>query len=129
MEILDLPLKAKWYNMIESGEKPEEYREFKEFWIKRLFKTRFSFDTYYPMTAHDAKYHVKHKDEFALRLLAQSIILRYTHIRFRYGYTKKTMLFECKGVILSLGNPTWGAPDYEVFILKLGKRCDIDNIK
>lgn len=26
-KILDLPLKAKWYLMQESGEKPEEYRE------------------------------------------------------------------------------------------------------
>lgn len=27
MKILDLPLKAKWYEMIESGNKKEEYRE------------------------------------------------------------------------------------------------------
>ena len=26
-KILDLPLKKEWYNMIESGEKKEEYRE------------------------------------------------------------------------------------------------------
>ena len=26
MKILHLPLKAQWYNMIESGEKTEEYR-------------------------------------------------------------------------------------------------------
>ena len=26
MKILDLPLKAKWYDMIESGVKTEEYR-------------------------------------------------------------------------------------------------------
>lgn len=30
MKILDLPLKAIWYLMIESGEKPEEYREITE---------------------------------------------------------------------------------------------------
>lgn len=32
MKILDLPLKAKWYDMIESGVKPEEYREIKPYW-------------------------------------------------------------------------------------------------
>ena len=30
---LYLPLKAKWYDMIESGEKEEEYREIKPYWI------------------------------------------------------------------------------------------------
>lgn len=36
MKILDLPLKAKWYEMIESGNKKEEYREIKKYWIGRL---------------------------------------------------------------------------------------------
>lgn len=38
MKILDLPLKAKWYEMIESGNKKEEYREIKKYWIGRLAK-------------------------------------------------------------------------------------------
>ena len=36
MKILELPLKKEWYNMIESGEKREEYREIKQYWQKRL---------------------------------------------------------------------------------------------
>ena len=34
--ILDLPIKSKWYEMIENGIKKEEYREIKEYWEKRL---------------------------------------------------------------------------------------------
>jgi hypothetical protein len=34
--ILHLVLKKKWYDMISSGEKKEEYREIKPYWIKRL---------------------------------------------------------------------------------------------
>lgn len=34
--ILHLPLKSEWYNLIESGIKTEEYREIKPYWIKRL---------------------------------------------------------------------------------------------
>ena len=30
MKVLHLALKRKWYNMIASGEKPEEYREIKD---------------------------------------------------------------------------------------------------
>lgn len=36
MKILELPLKKEWYNMIESGEKREEYREIKPYWQNRL---------------------------------------------------------------------------------------------
>jgi len=34
--ILHLTLKKKWFDMIVSGEKREEYREIKPYWIKRL---------------------------------------------------------------------------------------------
>lgn len=36
VKILHLPLKAKWFKMQESGEKPEEYREITPYWCKRL---------------------------------------------------------------------------------------------
>ena len=36
MKILDLSLTYKWYDMIVSGEKKEEYREIKDYWIKRF---------------------------------------------------------------------------------------------
>lgn len=39
MQILHLTLKKKWFDMIASGEKKEEYREIKPYWNKRLNKT------------------------------------------------------------------------------------------
>lgn len=82
--ILYLPLKKKWYEMIESGYKTEEYREIKPYWIKRIGLC-------------DA-------------------------VKFSYGYTQRTMTFECKGIRIGKGNPVWGAPEEDVFIIKLGKR-------
>ena len=38
VKILHLPLKAKWYDMQECGEKPEEYREVTPYWCKRFLK-------------------------------------------------------------------------------------------
>ena len=38
MKILHLILKKRWYDMIASGEKTEEYREIKPYWSNRLFK-------------------------------------------------------------------------------------------
>lgn len=37
-KILHLTLKKKWFDMILSGEKKEEYREFKPYWINRFKK-------------------------------------------------------------------------------------------
>ena len=34
--MLTLPIKKKWYDMIVNGDKPEEYREPSEYWLKRL---------------------------------------------------------------------------------------------
>lgn len=36
MKILHLTLKKRWFDMIASGEKTEEYREIKPYWEKRL---------------------------------------------------------------------------------------------
>lgn len=99
MRTLFLPLKAKWYNMIESGFKKEEYREYKPFWIKRLmgFMEYCGVKEYY------------FKD--------------YTHVCFSYGYTKRTMTFEIESKSIGFGKQEWGAPsDKEVFIIKLGIR-------
>lgn len=35
--VLYLNVKKKWFDMIASGQKKEEYREIKEYWLKRLF--------------------------------------------------------------------------------------------
>ena len=105
MKILDLPLKAQWYDMIESGEKLEEYRQIKEFWIKRLFENPSLYNIQFLFSSK-----IKFKN--------------YNAIRFRYGYTKRTMLFKLKDISIGIGNPKWGAPKEEVFILKLGNKIE-----
>jgi hypothetical protein len=40
MKIVTLPIKKKWFDMILSGEKKEEYRELKPYWDKRLSGNR-----------------------------------------------------------------------------------------
>lgn len=41
MRILHLTLKRKWFDMIRSGEKREEYREIKPYWVRRLAGQQF----------------------------------------------------------------------------------------
>ena len=45
MKTLYLPIKKKWFDMILSGEKKEEYREIKSYWTKRLLESDGVFDT------------------------------------------------------------------------------------
>ena len=106
MKVLDLPLKKEWYDMIESGIKQEEYREIKPYWCKRFLGVSVAL--------------------FSYRNNYESCnVNQYTHIRFRYGYTKRTMLFKLNDISIGYGNPKWGAPkDKEVFILKLGNRIE-----
>lgn len=110
MNILDLPLMAVWYIMIESGKKTEEYRELKPYWIKRLCHTKGKCDWggYCEMSSVCGK--------------TKDVTSKYTHVRFRYGYTKRTMLFRLNNVSIGKGRLKWGAPDNDVFILKLGER-------
>lgn len=107
MKILDLPLKAKWYDMIESGEKREEYRLVKPYWCKRL--------------ARCDKGMCWWRDEGGCRFRTQLTDINqqgFTHVRFRYGYTKRTMLREIRSITIGKGNPKWGAPEEKVFIIK-----------
>lgn len=45
-----------------------------------------------------------------------------TYVKFSFGYTKRTMEFDVKEIVLGKGNPSWGAPNEIVFIIKLGRR-------
>ena len=100
---LHLPLRKLWYEMIENGIKTEEYREIKPYWTRRFIgmnQPLFSFRYGYQ----------------------QANVKGYTHVKFSYGYTKRTMTFEIKEITIGKGNPEWGAPKEDVFIIKLGER-------
>ena len=111
MKILELPLKKEWYNMIESGEKREEYREIKPFWISRIC-----------LSAKNHECRCKSNCEMCLKGFSPFWVAQvypYTHVRFRYGYTKRTMLYKIDEITIGHGNPNWGAPtDKDVFIIK-----------
>lgn len=85
---LHLILKEKWFDMILSGEKTEEYRGFVHFWIVRIWMRR-------------------------------DII---TSVVFHRGYTDITHERECVGISKGIGKKEWGAPEWDVIILKLGKK-------
>ena len=119
MKILHLSLKKEFYTLIESGVKTEEYRDLKSYWVQRL--TRYGNDKLngrlYADFMSSSPEVLKYNIEQNLMTFAD-----YTHVKFSYGYTKRTMIFEIESITIGKGNPEWGAPTEDVFIIKLGKR-------
>ncbi len=110
MMILDLPLKARWYDMQESGEKPEEYREITPYWIKRLVDTHRLGQKMLCNVPNVAAIFIEH---------GCVQMKPYTHVLFRYGYTRRTFLRRIDSITVGRGNPAWGAPeDRDVFIIR-----------
>ena len=98
MNILHLNLKAKWYEMIESGIKTEEYREIKPYWIKML-------------CASYSESSIEYKE--------------YDSIKFTYGYTKRSMMFNIQEILVDTGKPEWGAEEeIKYFVIRLGERIE-----
>ena len=114
MKTLHLPLKTKWYEMIESGTKREEYRDIKPYWVKKFAKlvpARYR-------AQWDKAINKRNYSHFRHKLIAST----YDAVKFSYGYTKRTMTFEIDSITIDKGIFEWGAPSEEVFIIKLGNR-------
>lgn len=79
--MLTLPIKKKYFDMILSGEKKEEYREIKEYWTNRLLKSDIKFDT-----------------EKILKLLRLGYVTVFKTVQLRNGYgtNRPTILCEVK---------------------------------
>ena len=117
MKTLHLVLKRKWWDMIESGVKTEEYREVKPYWIKRLCYTRISNPFVYCVTEHCCQECYENAGE-------DYCAYPFDAVTFQLGYQKNAprITFEIEEISIGKGNPAWGAPDNEVFIIKLGER-------
>jgi len=123
---LHLNLKKKWFDMILSGEKKEEYREIKTHYLSRLvdFKTMhhhkkqgvFEESYCYPEDLPDlVSYYFKRNE-----IQGNS----FDTVTFSNGYAKDRPQFEIefKGIEIREGSPEWGAIcGIKYFVIKLGK--------
>lgn len=106
---LHLVLKRQWYDMIDSGDKIEEYREDKPYWIRRLTILR---DGLLLFSYRNGYQYIPFKN--------------FTHVTFYLGYAKNrpSMTFTVKEIVYDVGKPEWGAPKEKCFIIRLGKRVN-----
>ncbi len=97
--MLTLPIKKKWFDMIKSGEKKEEYREIKPYWTKRLFDNR-------------------GYCKYGLVSITEEID---REVLFRNGYGNNKPTIKCKvHISINSGKEEWGAEPNELYyVLKI----------
>ena len=122
MKTIGLVLKAEWYDMIASGEKREEYREIKPYWCRKIMMQRgFKCPNKFSYGFSQSSF-----PQFMCRRTGTACIQPnssgLSHVRVRRGYTTEAMMFKVGSVIIGKGKTEWGAPDYDVFIIRLGER-------
>ncbi len=98
-QILHLNLTRKWFDMIKSGEKREEYRAMSPYWIRVFIQ--------FPKR---------------IKIKNKLYIPSEVTICFSNGYskTREQIFVECKGLEIGEGKKEWGAEEgVNYFILRL----------
>ena len=118
-KVLHLNLKKKWYDMILSGGKKEEYREVKDYWIKR-----------FSICEGNNKPDITRF--YCKKALCTSCVIRgngfhskkFDAVIFSNGYSKNRPQFKkhLKNIKIGKGKEEWGAKKGEdYFVLELGE--------
>ena len=128
---LHLVLKRKCWEMIESGEKKEEYRDFTPFYVKRLcdnpcFNKQGEIIERKIIDKWTLDACEKRGIDLKTAWVNGNIIPKdYSSVTFHFGYTNKTMTYSVKDISVGEGRTAWGAESgKEYFIIKLGERID-----
>lgn len=102
---LHLTLKKKWFDMIASGEKKEEYRELKPYWMDRL--------GYWHESEQETGYY-----DYGFHKMPDII-------EFRNGYGMNVPMIRvvCENIRIGKAKPEWSDNYWQgpVFIIELGE--------
>ena len=108
--MLELILKRKWFDLIQSGEKKEEYRDITAYWCTRILTS---------------PYHKTYGENMAESLPIGYYNSKHSKVRFRLGYGKNApeMIFKISGVKVANPKPEWSMPNpTKSFSIELGER-------
>ena len=118
-KVLTLTVSKQWFDMIVAGEKKEEYREIKPYWVARLFQNNSNIvDMQYLASG------LAGRTDLQRIYCAHRIVLKpYTHVLFINGYRKDSPRIEKEIFGITIGKPKKGlCPDKwldtEFFIIK-----------
>lgn len=113
-----LPIKKKWFDMILSGEKKEEYREIKPYYDRR-FMNAFGFILVGGQMIYGEAVPKEIRKTWPVPVV------------FRNGYSQKSPEVVCKCTLhFEKGKPEWGAePGKEYYVLKIHQIIKVRKIK
>lgn len=120
MKTLHLTLKKKWFDMIASGEKLEEYRAIKPYWKKRLLKCKFREDKSFTCTCDTCMFEC-----------VVATLVKFDTITFRNGYAKNApeLVVECKDIDVGKAKPEWSDNwKGDVFVISLGLIISVNRV-
>lgn len=121
MKILHLTIKKKFFDMIASGVKLEEYRSIKPYWLVRFIDWR---GMAMPLKEDMCKSLMNEKCAARWNFKNNYCNVReYDAVEFKNGYSKtaRTMLVEFKGIQIGPAKPEWSDNwQGDVFVIKLG---------
>jgi hypothetical protein len=119
-KVLTLTVSKEWFDMIVSGEKNEEYREIKPYWVARLLQNNSNIvDVRNLASALAGRTDLLKKYIDAQRIVSK----QYTHVLFINGYRKNSPRIEKEIESITIGKPKKGlCPGkwlgHEFFIIK-----------
>lgn len=123
--VLNLVVSKQWFDMIVSGEKTEEYRAIKSYWINRLLQAKYGgSDEYRKVTMHP-EFDMLISNSKLKELLEKKTarFIPYTYVRFFHGYAKNRPWIEKEIESITIGKPQPGLcpkefENKEFFIIK-----------
>lgn len=119
MKTLTLSLKRKWFDLIKSGEKKEEYRAVNEYWAARLIG-KGKFDKWDSLT-RDNDFAFIGFDSFTW--YDRLKFIDFDRLVFTLGYpkagdTERRLTFKNPKIRIGTGRPEWGAePGKQYFVI------------
>lgn len=124
-KVLTLTVSKQWFDMIVSGEKTEEYRVIKSYWINRLIQAKYGGrDEYRKVTMYpefDILISISKLKELLEKKTARFV--PFTHVLFINGYRKDSPRIEKEIESITIGKPKkgWCSDEWldtEFFIIK-----------
>lgn len=123
-KVLTISVKKEWFDKIMSGEKKEEYREIKPYWVARFYYDRFG--KLSPVLVKElTDYIVKYGDteQFEAKNGIEVSFIPYTHVLFINGYGDDKPRVEKEIVWIDIDRPRkgWCPDDFlgkEFFVIK-----------
>lgn len=116
-KVLVLSVSKQWFDMIVSGEKKEEYREIKTYWVTRLMDIPEDWACFFNFIPVIVKGHFIDMPKFL------KYVREYTHVLFINGYGDDRPCVEKEIECITIGKPNKGwCPDEflnkDCFIIK-----------